>query len=149
MGPAAANFGNRIFYTGAGIIAALLLLLWVWKPWKKESSEKDKEKSGIMRPAENPAEQAYQTAINAGTLRALRDFRAQYPGSAKDAAAQSAIRQLEGRRNQLINTADAFMAEGLYADALTKLQAAEIISPDDPEVLKRLAKIAARKKGRD
>ena len=142
--PAANSSPRYGLWVGIGAVA-IVLLLFVWKPWAKTASPvQDTSTKTTEKPTNDPVKDAFEQAEATGTLSALEAFRQQNPGSPFDGRAQQLITNLQQKRKKALDAADIYLEEKDWENARSKLRAALAISPQDADILKKLKRIEGK-----
>lgn len=124
------------YYPAIGALV-LVVLLAVWRPWKRNDAPA-KGLTPLHReaPAQPAAdEMAFGAAKNTGTIPALEAFLLKFP---KHQEAQKLLRDLKNRYAQKLISAQSFEVAEEWALARARYKEALALSPDDKTILSKL-----------
>lgn len=125
---------NRTLWLSIAVVGALLLLLWVWRPWRSGKQPDGENKPRPEAPAQVDTEQDdFEQAKRTNTIAAWRDFlNRSYPKEQYNGQAKQALRELNRELEGYLKNAEAFSDDP--AEACRQLQKAVRIAPEDLKV---------------
>lgn len=125
---------NRTLWLSIAVVGALLLLLWVWRPWRSGKQPDGENKPRQEAPAQVDTEREdFEQAKKTNTIAAWRDFlNRSYPKEQYDGQAKQALRELNRELEGYLKNAEAFSDDP--AEACRQLQKAVRIAPEDSKV---------------